>query len=59
MFSKLFALSTLLGLLAVLPAQATEDDPTVIKVVAGGPDVPGMIGYDPSFVVGGPYNFPS
>ena len=45
MFSKLFALSTLLGLLAALPANAAE-----IEVVAGGPD--GLIQYNPSFVVG-------
>ena len=52
MFSKLFALSTLLGLLAAMPAQATE-----VEVVAGGPD--GLIQYNPSFVVGVPYYFPS
>jgi hypothetical protein len=51
MFSKLFALSTLLGLLAVtMPAQATE-----VEVVAGGPD--GLIQYNPSFVVSVPYKF--
>jgi len=47
MFSKIFALSTLLGLLAALPANAAE-----IEVVAGGPD--GLIQYNPSFVVGCP-----
>ena len=52
MFSKLFALSTLLGLLAALPANAAE-----IDVVLGGPD--GLIQYNPSFVVGDTYNFPS
>ena len=51
MFSKLFALSTLLGLLAALPANAAK-----IEVVAGGPD--GLIQYNPSFVVGDPHNFP-
>jgi len=53
MFSKVFALSTLLGLLAAMPAQAT----TPVEVVAGGPD--GLIQYNPSFVVGVPYYFPS
>jgi len=52
MFSKIFALSTLLGLLAALPANAAE-----IEVVAGGPD--GLIQYNPSFVVSRPYNLPS
>jgi len=52
MFSKVFALSTLLGLLAAMPAQATT-----VEVVAGGPD--GLIQYNPSFVVGVPYYFPS
>jgi hypothetical protein len=52
MFSKLFALSTVLGLLAALPSNAAE-----FEVVAGGPD--GLIQYNPSFVVGTPYNFPS
>jgi hypothetical protein len=52
MFSKLFALSTLLGLLAALPSNAAE-----FEVVAGGPD--GLIQYNPSFVVGPPYRFPS
>jgi hypothetical protein len=44
MFSKLFTLSALLGLLAALPTNAAE-----IEVVAGGPD--GLIQYNPSFVV--------
>ena len=52
MFSKLFALSTLLGLLAALTANAPESE-----VVAGGPD--GLIQYNPSFVVRRPYNLPS
>jgi len=52
MFSKLVTLSTLLGLLAALPANAAE-----IEVVAGGPD--GLIQYNPSFVVRGPYDFSS
>ena len=52
MFSKIFALSTLLGLLAALPANAAE-----IEVVAGGPD--GLIQYNPSFVVRRPYYFSS
>jgi len=47
MLSKLSSLSTLLGLLAALPANAAE-----IEVVAGGPD--GLIQYNPSFVVRGP-----
>jgi len=51
MFSKLFALSTLLGLLAALPAQATGTG-TEIEVVAGGPD--GLIQYNPSFVTADP-----
>lgn len=51
MFSELFALSTLLGLLAALPANAAE-----IQVVAGGPD--GLIQYNPSYVVSDTYNFP-
>jgi len=50
MFTKLFTLSTFLGLLAALPANAAE-----IEVVAGGPD--GLIQYNPSFVVSPPYNF--
>ena len=54
MFSKLFALSTLLGLLAAMQAQAQA---TEVEVVAGGPD--GLIQYNPSFVVGVPYYFPS
>jgi len=54
MFSKVFALSTLLGLLAAMPAKATG---TEVEVVAGGPD--GLIQYNPSFVVGVPYYFPS
>ena len=49
MFSKLFALSTLLGLLSALPANAAQ-----IEVVAGGPD--GLIQYNPSFVVSRPYD---
>ena len=44
MFSKLFTLSALLGLLAALHTNAAE-----IEVVAGGPD--GLIQYNPSFVV--------
>jgi hypothetical protein len=52
MFSKIFALSTVLGLLATMPAQAIEVD-----VVAGGPD--GLIQYNPSSVVCVPYKFPS
>ena len=51
MFSKLFAFSTLLGLLAALPSNAAE-----IEVVAGGPD--GLIQYNPSFVVGHSYDSP-
>jgi len=47
MFSKLFALSTLLGLLSALPANAAQ-----IEVVAGGPD--GLIQYNPSFVTANP-----
>ena len=52
MFSKLFALSTLLGLLAALPSNAAE-----FEVVAGGPD--GLIQYNPSFIVRRPCDFPS
>ena len=48
MFSKLFAFSTLLGLLAALPSNAAE-----FEVVAGGPD--GLIQYNPSFIVRRPY----
>ena len=48
MFSKLFAFSTLLGLLAALPSNAAE-----FEVVAGGPD--GLIQYNPSFIVRHPY----
>ena len=51
MLSRLFALSTVLGLLAALPANAAE-----IEVVAGGPD--GLIQYNPSFVVRRPTQFP-
>jgi hypothetical protein len=52
MFSKLFTLSALLGLLVAMPSNAAN-----IDVVAGGPD--GLIQYNPSFVVRRPYNFPS
>jgi len=52
MFTKLFTLSTFLGLLAALPTNAAE-----IEVVAGGPD--GLIQYNPSFVVSRPSNFMS
>jgi hypothetical protein len=58
MFSKLFAFSTMLGLLAALPratAQATVAGE--VEVVLGGPD--GLIQYNPGSVVGGPYNLPS
>jgi len=54
MFSKLFALSTLLGLLVAMPAMSAKA--TEVEVVAGGPD--GLIQYNPSFVVGVPYYFP-
>jgi len=51
MFSKLFAASALLGLMAALPVQSTA-----VEVVAGGPD--GLIQYNPSFVVRRPYDLP-
>jgi hypothetical protein len=55
MFSKLFALSTLLGLLVAMPAMPAKA--AVMEVTLGGPD--GLIQYDPSFLVGVPYNLPS
>jgi hypothetical protein len=57
MFSKLFTLSAALGLLAAMSAMPAQATGTEVEVVAGGPD--GLIQYNPSFVVGVPYNFSS
>ena len=59
MFSKLFTLSTLLGLLVAMPATVTSRPAKAkeMEVVVGGPG--GLIQYSPYSVVGVLCNLPS